>query len=173
MVYAKTDFENNKITAFLVETKSKGFKVAQKLDKLGMRGSSTGELVFENVEVPEENILGELHKGVYVLMSGLDYERLVLSAGPVGLMQNAVDLTVDYVRQREQFGKKIGEFQLMQGKIADMYMKLQASRSFLYSVSRNADDGVTSNTVSFTCLTSSGLCISLHILRRCRSGPCP
>lgn len=149
MVYAKTDLnaKNGGITAFLVEKNFKGFSVASKLDKFGMRGSSTGELVFENCEVPEENILGELGKGVYVLMSGLDYERLVLSAGPVGLMQNALDIAVDYCRTREQFGKKIGEFQLMQGKLSDMYMKTQASRSFLYSVAKLADEGKTSNTV--------------------------
>lgn len=112
-----------------------------------MRGSPTAELVFENLEVPAENILGEVNKGVYVLMSGLDYERLILSAGPVGLMQAALDITVDYCKQREQFGKKIGEFQLMQGKMSDMYMKLQSSRAFLYSLARNADEGITSNTV--------------------------
>lgn len=112
-----------------------------------MRGSPTAELVFENLEVPAENVLGEVNKGVYVLMSGLDYERLILSAGPVGLMQAALDITVDYCKQREQFGKKIGEFQLMQGKMSDMYMKLQSSRAFLYSLARNADEGITSNTV--------------------------
>ena len=149
ILYAKTESEKpNTITAFIVETKNlKGFKVAQKLDKLGMRGSPTAELVFENVEIPEENVMGGLHKGVYVLMSGLDLERLVLSAGPVGLMQNALDVTVDYVKQREQFGKPIGEFQLMQGKLADMYMKTQATRAFLYSTARNADEGIVSNTV--------------------------
>lgn len=150
MLYAKTDVEKKDkgITAFIVDTKSKGFKVAQKLDKLGMRGSPTAELVFENLEVPAENVLGEVNKGVYVLMSGLDYERLILSAGPVGLMQAALDITVDYCKQREQFGKKIGEFQLMQGKMSDMYMKLQSSRAFLYSLARNADEGITSNTVT-------------------------
>lgn len=149
VVYAKTDLQANQhgITAFIVDTKNPGFKVAQKLDKLGMRGSPTAELVFENLEVPAENILGELNKGVYVLMSGLDYERLVLSAGPVGLMQEALDITVDYCKQRKQFGKAIGEFQLMQGKMADMYMKVQSSRAFLYSLARNADEGITSNTV--------------------------
>jgi len=151
VLYAKTDVEKKDkgITAFIVDTKSKGFKVAQKLDKLGMRGSPTAELVFENLEVPAENVLGEVNKGVYVLMSGLDYERLILSAGPVGLMQAALDITVDYCKQREQFGKKIGEFQLMQGKMSDMYMKLQSSRAFLYSLARNADEGITSNTVRF------------------------
>ena len=153
VVYAKT--ESNKpdgkpaITAFLVEKSFKGFKVAQKVDKLGMRGSPTAELVFDNVEIPKENVLGEVGKGVYVMMTGLDYERLVLSAGPVGLMQHAMDVTVDYCKQREQFGKKIGEFQLMQGKMADMYMKLQSSRAFLYSLAKNADDGQISNTVIY------------------------
>lgn len=111
-----------------------------------MRGSPTGELVFDNCEVPEENVLGEVGQGVYVLMSGLDLERLVLSAGPVGLMQASLDLTMEYVTQREQFKKKIGEFQLMQGKIADMYTKLQASRAYLYSLSAAADNGIHSNT---------------------------
>lgn len=112
-----------------------------------MRGSPTCEIVFENMEIPEENILGELNKGVYVLMSGLDLERLVLSAGPVGLMQSAFDIAVDYCQTREQFGKKIGEFQIMQAKMADMYMKLQSSRAFLYSLAKNADEGIVSNTV--------------------------
>lgn len=150
--------KNGGITAFLVEKNYKGFSVASKLDKFGMRGSSTGELVFENCEVPEENILGELGKGVYVLMSGLDYERLVLSAGPVGLMQNALDIAVDYCQTREQFGKKIGEFQLMQGKLSDMYMKTQASRSFLYSVAKLADEGKTSNTVEDILDRTARLC---------------
>jgi len=119
----------------------KGFTTAQKLDKLGMRGSNTCELVFEDCEVPEENILGELNKGVYVLMSGLDYERLVLAAGPVGLMQAALDVVLPYVHDRKQFGKRIGEFQLMQGKLADMYVALQASRSYLYTVARSCDRG--------------------------------
>lgn len=164
VVYARTEAQGEKpaITAFLVETKSKGFKVAQKLDKLGMRGSPTAELVFENVEIPASSILGELHKGVYVLMSGLDYERLVLSAGPVGLMQQALDITVDYCRQREQFGKKIGEFQLMQGKMADMYMKTQAARAFLYNIARMADEGNVSNTVIVD--LNLGLCQSFHFL---------
>lgn len=111
IVYAKTS--EKKITAFIIEKNMPGFSVAQKLDKLGMRGSDTGELVFEDVEVPEENILGEEGKGVYILMSGLDFERLVLSAGPVGIMQACLDTSLDYVTQREQFGKPIGEFQLM------------------------------------------------------------
>ena len=120
VVYAKTnpELKDKGITAFIVEKGSKGFSVAQKLDKLGMRGSHTGELVFENVEVPEENVLGEINKGVYVLMSGLDYERLVLAAGPVGIMQNAFELTQDYIKTRQQFGKPIGAFQIMQAKVA-------------------------------------------------------
>lgn len=148
IVYAKTDPSAHQkgITAFLVEKGFKGFSTAQKLDKLGMRGSNTCELVFENCEVPEENVLGEVNKGVYVLMSGLDYERLVLAAGPVGLMQASVDLTLNYVTTREQFKKKIGEFQLMQGKVADMYTLLQASRGYLYSLARAADEGRVSNT---------------------------
>ena len=109
-----------------------GFSIAQKLDKLGMRGSETGELVFEDCEIPAENMLGELDKGVYVLMKGLDYERLILSAGPVGIMQAAVDLSLGYLTEREQFGKKLGEFQILQAKIADMYTSLQASRAYLY-----------------------------------------
>jgi isovaleryl-CoA dehydrogenase len=147
VVYAKTnpELKDKGITAFLVEKNSPGFKVAQKLDKLGMRGSNTGELVFENVEVPEENILGALNKGVYVLMSGLDYERLVLAAGPVGIMQSAFDITQDYLKTRQQFGQPIGSFQLMQGKIAEMYTKLQASRAMLYSCAKVVDSGVLSN----------------------------
>ena len=131
-----------------------------------MRGSPTCELVFENLEIPEENILGEINKGVYILMSGLDYERLVLSAGPVGLMQNALDVTVDYCKQRQQFGKPIGEFQLMQGKLADMYMSVQSTRAFLYSMSRNADEGITSNTVG---LANEGLRLPFHVQLRVRS----
>lgn len=110
-----------------------------------MRGSDTGELVFEDCEVPEENLLGEFNKGVYVLMSGLDYERLVLAAGPVGIMQSAFDVSLNYVKEREQFGKKIGEFQLMQGKLAEMYTKLQASRAMLYSCAKAVDNGQISN----------------------------
>lgn len=141
VVYAKTEPEKHQkgITAFIVEKGMKGFSVAQKLDKLGMRGSNTGELVFDHVEVPEENILGKLNHGVYVLMSGLDYERLVLAAGPVGIMQAAFDTTLDYVKDRKQFGKPIGEFQLMQGKLAEMYTKLQSSRAMLYSLTKVVD----------------------------------
>lgn len=112
-----------------------------------MRGSPTCEVVFEDCEIPVENVLGEVNKGVYVLMSGLDYERLILSAGPLGLMQHAFDISVDYARQREQFGKPIGEFQIMQAKLADMYMKLQALRAFQYTLTAKADEGITSNVV--------------------------
>lgn len=126
-----------------METSWPGFSVGQKLDKLGMRGSPTAELVFEDVRIPEENILGELHKGVYVLMSGLDTERLVLAAGPLGIMQSCMDVVLDYVTTREQFGQKIGEFQLMQGKLADMYIKMQTTRSFVHSLARQADQGYT------------------------------
>ncbi len=143
VVYAKTDFEagSKGITAFLVEKSYKGFSVAQKLDKLGMRGSDTGELVFENCEVPEENVLGGVGKGVRVLMSGLDYERAVLAAGPLGIMQACMDLVLPYVHERKQFGQAIGEFQLMQGKLADMYVQLSASRAYVYAVGRACDAG--------------------------------
>ncbi len=143
VVYAKTDKAAGKhgITAFLIEKKFPGFKTAQKLDKLGMRGSNTCELVFEHCEVPEENVLGEVNQGVAVLMRGLDYERTVLAAGPVGIMQACLDLVLPYVHQRKQFGRAIGEFQLMQGKLADMYSDLNASRSYLYAVARACDAG--------------------------------
>ncbi|OMH85267.1 Isovaleryl-CoA dehydrogenase, mitochondrial [Zancudomyces culisetae] len=147
VVYAKTDMSAGPkgITAFIIEKGFKGFSTHQKLDKLGMRGSNTCELVFENCEVPVENVLGDVGKGVYVLMSGLEYERLVLAAGPLGLMQAALDITVDYVHTRKQFGKAIGEFQLIQGKLADMYTKLNASRAYTYAVARACDDGHASN----------------------------
>lgn len=147
VVYAKTnpELKDKGITAFIIEKGYKGFSVAQKLDKLGMRGSHTGELVFEDVEVPEENVLGGVNKGVYVLMGGLDYERLVLAAGPVGIMQNAFELTQDYLQTRKQFGKPIGAFQLMQAKIAMMYTKLQASRAMLYSCTKVVDEGTLSS----------------------------
>lgn len=143
VVYAKTDINlgSKGITAFIIEKEMQGFTTAQKLDKLGMRGSDTCELVFENCFVPEENVLGQEGKGVYVLMSGLDLERLVLAAGPVGLMQACLDVVLPYVRQREQFGRPIGEFQLIQGKLADMYTSLQSSRAFVYSVARDCDNG--------------------------------
>ena len=145
VVYAKTDpaAGSRGITAFIVETSSKGFKVAQKLDKMGMRGSSTGELVFEDCEVPEENIVGGIGKGVNVLMSGLDYERSTLAAGPLGIMQAALDLVVPYVHQRKQFGQPIGQFQLIQAKIADMYTITSACRAYVYAVNKACDRGQT------------------------------
>jgi len=141
VVYAKTDPQAHQrgITAFLVEKSFKGFSVAQKLDKLGMRGSHTGELVFEDCEIPEENILGQVNGGVRVLMSGLDYERAVLSGGPLGIMQAVMDVVVPYIHDRKQFGQAIGEFQLIQGKVADLYTTLQASRAFCYAVGKNLD----------------------------------
>lgn len=141
VVYAKTNPELGAkgITAFLVEKGMKGFYTAQKLDKLGMRGSHTGEMVFDNVEVPSDNILGGVNNGVKVLMSGLDYERAVLAAGPIGLMQAVMDNVIPYIHDRKQFGQAIGEFQLIQGKVADMYTTLQAGRSFLYTVGKNLD----------------------------------
>lgn len=141
VVYAKTDpgAHQHGITAFLVEKTFKGFSVAQKLDKLGMRGSHTGELVFQDCEIPEENVLGQVNGGVKVLMSGLDYERAVLSGGPLGIMQAVMDVAVPYVHDRKQFGQPIGQFQLIQGKIADMYSVLQASRAFCYAVGKNLD----------------------------------
>ncbi|SMG02873.1 isovaleryl-CoA dehydrogenase [Burkholderia singularis] len=141
VVYAKTepDAGPRGITAFIVEKGMKGFSVAQKLDKLGMRGSHTGELVFQDVEVPAENILGELNGGVKVLMSGLDYERAVLAGGPTGIMAACLDAVVPYIHDRKQFGQPIGEFQLIQGKIADMYTTFQACRAYLYAVGRHLD----------------------------------
>jgi isovaleryl-CoA dehydrogenase len=141
VVYAKTDpdMKSRGITAFLIEKGFKGFSIAQKLDKLGMRGSHTGELVFENCEVPEENVLGGVGNGVKVLMSGLDYERAVLSGGPIGIMQACLDSVIPYVHERKQFGQAIGEFQLIQGKLADMYTIFQASRSYCYTVGKNLD----------------------------------
>ena len=143
VIYAKTDIHagSKGITAFLVERGFKGFNQAQKLDKLGMRGSNTCELVFQDCEVPEENILGFEGGGVRVLMSGLDYERTVLSGGSVGIMQACMDVVVPYIHERTQFDKAIGEFQLMQGKIADMYTSLNASRAFLYAVARACERG--------------------------------
>ena len=145
VIYAKTDPEAGKrgITAFLVEKGFKGFSVAQKLDKLGMRGSNTGELVFEDCEVPEENILGGEGRGVNVLMSGLDYERAVLSGGPTGIMQAAMDVVLPYIHERKQFGQSIGEFQLMQGKIADMYTTMNATKAYVYMVAKACDRGET------------------------------
>lgn len=145
VVYAKTDPDKGPhgITAFLIEKGMKGFSTAQKLDKLGMRGSNTCELVFEDCEVPEENILGGLNNGVRVLMSGLDYERLVLSGGPLGIMQATMDIVVPYVHEREQFGQPIGTFQLMQGKLADMYTSMNASKAYVYTVAKACDRGDT------------------------------
>ncbi len=141
IVYAKTDPDAGKrgITAFLVERDFKGFSTAQKLDKLGMRGSNTCELVFEDCEVPEENVLGAVGDGVRVLMSGLDYERLVLAGGPLGIMQACMDVVLPYVHERKQFGQPIGTFQLMQGKLADMYTTMNACRAYVYAVARAAD----------------------------------
>ena len=145
VVYAKTDPEgaSRGVTAFLIEKDFKGFHCAQKLDKLGMRGSDTGELVFEDCEVPEENIMGPENGGAGVLMSGLDYERAVLAAGPLGIMQAALDSVLPYVRERKQFGKPIGTFQLMQGKVADMYVALNSARAYVYAVARACDAGRT------------------------------
>jgi isovaleryl-CoA dehydrogenase len=141
VVYAKTDTSagSKGITAFILEKGTRGFTVAQKLDKLGMRGSHTGELVFDNVEIPVENVLGSVGQGTRVLMSGLDYERAVLSGGPLGLMQAAMDVVVPYIHDPKQFGQSIGEFQLIQGKVADMYTTLQACRAYLYSVGKHLD----------------------------------
>ena len=154
VVYAKTDVSAGPrgITAFLIEKGMEGFSTGKKLDKLGMRGSNTSELIFENCEVPYENILGEEGKGVNVLMSGLDYERVVLAAGPVGIMAGAMDVVVPYIHEREQFGKPIGTFQLMQGKIADMYTTMNACRSYVYSVARACDEGQTTRKDSAGCI---------------------
>jgi len=148
IIYAKTSLDSKPqhgITAFIVEKGMPGFSTAQKLDKLGMRGSNTCELVFEDCKVPEKNILGHLNKGVYVLMSGLESERLVLASGPVGIMQACCDTSFDYAHTRKQFGQRIGEFQLVQGKMADMYTTLNACRSYLYNVARACDRGHASN----------------------------
>jgi isovaleryl-CoA dehydrogenase len=141
VVYAKTNPELGAkgVTAFLIEKSMKGFSVAQKLDKLGMRGSHTGELVFNNVEVPASHVLGQVDGGAKVLMSGLDYERAVLSGGPLGIMQAVMDNVVPYIHDRKQFGQSIGEFQLIQGKVADMYTVLQAARALAYTVAKNLD----------------------------------
>jgi isovaleryl-CoA dehydrogenase len=145
VVYAKTDMAAGArgMTAFLVEKGFKGFSTAQKLDKLGMRGSNTCELVFQDCEVPEENVLNQVGRGVNVLMSGLDYERAVLAAGPIGIMQACLDVVLPYVHERKQFGQAIGEFQLMQGKIADMYVTLNAARAYVYAVAKSCDRGET------------------------------
>jgi isovaleryl-CoA dehydrogenase len=145
VVYAKTDTKAGPrgITAFLIEKSFKGFSTAQKLDKLGMRGSDTSELIFDNCHVPEENVLGREGEGVRILMSGLDYERTVLAAGSIGIMQACMDVVVPYVHDRKQFGAPIGSFQLMQGKIADMYVTLSAARAYVYAVARSCDRGQT------------------------------
>ncbi len=145
IVYAKTEPDKGSrgITAFIVERDFKGYSVAQKLDKLGMRGSETGEIVFQDCEVPEENVMGPLNGGVEVLMSGLDYERAVLSAGPTGIMQACMDVVLPYIHDRKQFGKSIGEFQLIQGKVADMYVQMNAAKSYVYNVARACDRGET------------------------------
>ncbi|MEQ8708600.1 MAG: isovaleryl-CoA dehydrogenase [Rhodospirillales bacterium] len=145
VVYAKTDPEAGPrgITAFLIEKGFTGFSTAQKLDKLGMRGSNTCELVFQDCEVPAENVLGEVGRGVNVLMSGLDYERAVLAAGPVGIMQACMDIVLPYIHERKQFGKPIGEFQLMQGKLADMYTTMNAAKAYVYTVAKACDRGET------------------------------
>jgi isovaleryl-CoA dehydrogenase len=145
VVYAKTspDAGSKGITAFMIERDFKGFTVAQKLDKLGMRGSETGELVFEDCEVPVENIMGSLNGGAQVLMSGLDYERAVLAAGPIGIMQACMDVVRPYIHERKQFGQAIGEFQLVQGKLADMYVRMNSARAYVYAVAKACDRGQT------------------------------
>ncbi len=145
VVYAKTDINAGPrgITAFLIEKGMQGFSTAQKLDKLGMRGSNTCELVFQDCEVPAENVMGALNEGVRVLMSGLDYERAVLAAGPIGIMQACLDVVLPYVHERKQFGQAIGEFQLIQGKVADLYTTLNASRAYVYAVAQSCDRGET------------------------------
>ncbi|MGO4640583.1 isovaleryl-CoA dehydrogenase [Mesorhizobium sp. 2RAF45] len=154
VVYAKTDPERKSrgITAFIVEKAFAGFSVAQKLDKLGMRGSNTGELVFENVEVPFDNVLHEEGRGVEVLMSGLDYERTVLAGGPIGLMAACLDVAIPYVHERKQFGQPIGEFQLVQGKLADMYTVMNAARAYVYAVAAACDRGQTTRKDAAGCV---------------------
>ena len=154
VVYAKTDTEagSRGITSFLIEQDMAGFSTGQKLDKLGMRGSNTCELIFDNCEVPFENVLGEEGKGVNVLMSGLDFERVVLAAGPVGIMAAVMDIVVPYIHEREQFGQPIGSFQLMQGKIADMYTTMNACRSYVYAVAAACDRGETTRKDSAGCI---------------------
>ncbi|WP_305461861.1 isovaleryl-CoA dehydrogenase [Photobacterium leiognathi] len=139
VVYARTD--DNAITAFIIESQFEGFSTAQKLNKLGMRGSNTCELVFINCRVPKENVLGEIHHGAKVLMSGLDYERVVLATGPLGIAQACLDLVIPYIHERKQFGKAIGEFELIQAKVADMYTQLNAARSYVYTVAKACDRG--------------------------------
>jgi isovaleryl-CoA dehydrogenase len=157
VVYAKTDMDAGPkgITAFLIERGMAGFSTAQKLDKLGMRGSNTCELVFEDCEVPYENVLGEEGQGVKILMSGLDYERVVLSGGPIGIMAACMDVVVPYVHERKQFGKAIGEFQLMQGKLADMYTTMNACRAYVYAVAAACDRGETTRKDAAGCILYS------------------
>jgi isovaleryl-CoA dehydrogenase len=154
VVYAKTDPAAGPrgITAFLIERGMKGFRTAQKLDKLGMRGSDTCELIFEDCEVPEDNVLGEVDQGAAVLMSGLDYERIVLAGGPLGIMQACLDLALPYMHEREQFGQPIGTFQLMQGKLADMYTTMNACKSYVYFTARASDRGETTRQDAAGCL---------------------
>jgi isovaleryl-CoA dehydrogenase len=154
IVYAKTDLSagSKGITAFIIEKSMAGFSTGKKLDKLGMRGSNTCELIFKNCPVPEENILGEEGKGAAILMSGLDYERVVLAAGPIGIMAAAMDIVVPYIHERKQFGKSIGEFQLMQGKIADMYTTMNACRSYVYEVAKACDRGETTRKDAAGCI---------------------
>lgn len=157
VVYAKTDPDAGPrgITAFLIEKSFKGFSTAQKLDKLGMRGSNTGELVFTDCEVPEENVMGTVGRGVNVLMSGLDYERVVLSGGPLGIMAACLDVVVPYIHERRQFDRPIGEFQLMQGKVADMYVALNACRAYVYAVATACDRGETTRKDAAGCILYS------------------
>lgn len=157
VVYAKTDIDagSKGITAFIIEKNFKGFSIAQKLKKLGMRGSNTGELVFDNCEVPEENVLGQVGRGVQVLMSGLDYERVVLSGGPLGIMSACFDIVAPYIHERKQFGQEIGTFQLMQGKIADMYSVWSASRAYVYAVAQACDRGETTRKDAAGCILYS------------------
>ena len=154
VIYGKTDPKSRTrgITAFLVEKSFTGFEASPKLDKMGMRGSSTSELVFQDCEVPEENVLGEVGHGVQVLMSGLDFERLVLAGGPLGIMQSCLDVVIPYVHQRKQFGQPIGEFQLIQAKLADMYTAISACQSYVYAVARAADRGESSRKDAAGCL---------------------
>jgi isovaleryl-CoA dehydrogenase len=154
VVYAKTDPEAGPrgITAFLVEKTFQGFATGQKLDKLGMRGSNTCELIFRDCEVPEENVLGAIGDGVKILMSGLDYERVVLSAGPLGIMAACVDLVLPYLHERKQFGRAIGEFQLMQAKLADMYVTLNTARAYVYAVAAACDRGETTRKDAAGCI---------------------
>jgi len=157
VVYAKTDIDagSKGMTAFIIEREFAGFSTAQKLDKLGMRGSNTCELVFEDCEVPAENILGDVGKGVRVLMSGLDYERVILSGGPLGIMQACLDVVLPYVHDRKQFGRSIGEFQFIQGKVADMYTELNACRSYVYAVAAACDRSETTRKDAAGCILYS------------------